>query len=495
MRSYFAFASSSTSLERRGGPFGLGLRTTEVAVSRPDSGGGGPKRDLVFARIAHQFRWVARAETSMAAFANTFGSRVAFFVVNLATGVLVARTLAPAGRGEQAAIVLWPGLLCGLATLGVPVALRYQLRRTPERERELFSTALVLALVLGTIAAAVGALAVPHWLGGHRYPPQVGRYAQLAMLFAIPLMISYTLQAFLEGSGAFNRANAMYVLPALATLAILGALLVLHRLTPYTSALAYLIPPVTLPLFWQWRARAYVRFPIGNFLPAARDLLSYGTRAYGIDVLVKLTYQIDQTLVIRFLAAGELGIYVVALNIARSLNVVASSLFIVLFPKASGLEHEAAIELVERAARVTLAIALVAAACIALVLPAILPLLYGQAFVRSVRVAQVLLLDTALLDSGAILAQAFLSTGRPGVVTVTQAAALATAVPLLVVLVPRLGVLGAALALFASTICRLAFLLGCYPIVLRRPPPRLILTRNDIRFVLDRIGARAEKPA
>ena len=429
----------------------------------------------------------------MAAVANTLGSRVAFFVVSLGTGVLVARSLAPAGRGEQAAIVLWPAFLCGLATFGVPVALRYQLRRNPERERELFSTALALALVFGLVAAAVGAIAVPHWLGGHRYPPQVARFAQLAMLFAIPLMLSYVVQAFLEGSGHFAKANSMYFLPALTTLAILLVLLLLHRLTAYTSAIAYLLPPVALPVWWQWQMRDYVRFPVRDFAGTVRSLLSYGVRAYGIDVLVKLTYQIDQALVIRFLAARELGIYVVALNVARSLNVVASSLFIVLFPKASGLDEEEAIDLVGRAARVTLAIAFAAAAAVALTLPFVLPLLYGRAFTGSVRVAQVLLLDTVLLDTGGILAQAFLSTGRPGIVTVMQATALGAAVPLLIVLVPRFGVLGAAVALLASTILRLLFLLACYPLVLRRPPPQLLLSPSDVRFVLSRIGARAER--
>jgi O-antigen/teichoic acid export membrane protein len=241
--------------------------------------------------------------------------------------------------------------------------------------------------------------------------------------------------------------------------------------------------------------RGHVHFPIPDFAATARRLLSYGTRAYGIDVLVKLTYQIDQTLVIRFLAAGELGIYVVALNVARSLNVVASSLFIVLFPKAAGLEPDHALELVARATRVTLVVGLSAAGCLALALPFLLPLLYGRAFEPSIRIAQVLLLDTALLDTAGILAQAFLSTGRPGIVTIMQATALGTAVPLLFFLVPRLGVLGAALALLASTVLRLAFLLVCYPLVLRQSPPRLLLTPSDVRFVLARVGAQSKKAA
>jgi O-antigen/teichoic acid export membrane protein len=443
----------------------------------------------MLARIAGGLRWFGRADTFSSAFANTFGSRIAFFIVSLGTGVLVARSLAPEGRGEQAAIVLWPGLLCGLATLGVPVALRYYLKREPERQIELFSSALALALLLGSMAAAIGIAVIPHWLG--RYPPAVAHFAQTAMLFAIPLMLSYTLQGFLEASGRFGRANSIYFLPSVATLLLLVALLAFHRLTPFTSALAYLVPQVALPAWWQWRMREYVRFPVPAFRATARRLLSYGWRAYGLDVLFKLTYQIDQTLVITFLGARELGIYTVGLSVARSLNVVASSLYIVLFPKASALEPEQAIALVSRAGRITLAVALVAATSIGLALPFLLPLLYGRAFFESIHVAQVLLVDTALLDTGGILMQAFLSTGRPGIVTLMQGTALATAVPLLVVLVPRFGVLGAALALLGSTIVRLAFLLTCYPVVLHEPPPRLVMTYEDVRLLLSRMRVRA----
>jgi O-antigen/teichoic acid export membrane protein len=244
-------------------------------------------------------------------------------------------------------------------------------------------------------------------------------------------------------------------------------------------------------MWWLWKVRAYVEFPVRGFAATARRLLSYGTRAYGLDVLLKLTYQIDQTFVITFLGAKELGLYVVAVSVARSLNVVGSSLFIVLLPKASGLEPAHAVELVGRATRVTLALALAAAGFIALALPLVLPLLYGRAFDPSIRIAQIVLLDTALLDTSGILMQAFLSTGRPAVVTVMQAAALLTALPLLAALVPRLGVLGAALALLTSTFVRFGFLLTCFPLVLRRRPPGLILTRADVNFVMARIGERS----
>jgi hypothetical protein len=44
-------------------------------------------------------------------------------VVNLATGIIVARGLAPTGRGEQAAMSVWPTTLSFLFLVSLPTSL------------------------------------------------------------------------------------------------------------------------------------------------------------------------------------------------------------------------------------------------------------------------------------------------------------------------------------------------------------------------------------
>ncbi|HEX9002882.1 MAG TPA: polysaccharide biosynthesis protein, partial [Blastocatellia bacterium] len=52
--------------------------------------------------------------------------------INTATGIITARMLRPDGRGELAAMILWPVFLANALTLGVPSSLVYNLRREPE---------------------------------------------------------------------------------------------------------------------------------------------------------------------------------------------------------------------------------------------------------------------------------------------------------------------------------------------------------------------------
>ena len=75
---------------------------------------------------------------------------------------------------------------------------------------------------------------------------------------------------------------------------------------------------------------------------------------------------------IHFLSAASFGLYAVALNIARTLGIFATSLSTVLFPKASGLEARDAVALVGRSARLTLAVTTLAGGIFYLILPIVI---------------------------------------------------------------------------------------------------------------------------
>jgi O-antigen/teichoic acid export membrane protein len=100
-----------------------------------------------------------------------------------------------------------------------------------------------------------------------------------------------------------------------------------------------------------------------------------------------------------------------------------------------------------------------------------------------VGIAQLLTLEAVLAGLVLVLAQAFMALGRPGFVTVTQFVGLAILLPGMLVLLPRFGLVGAAISLLVSTTTRLALLLFSYPIILGVPLPNLIPTRDDFESV------------
>src|SRR5580658_6318640 len=104
--------------------------------------------------IAQAVEYPPRPHHGLRAVVQSIVSKVAILALQAATGILTARTLGPAGRGELAAMILWPLFVASVTTLGVPNSLIYHLRRRPEERGQLIANGFVLAAVLGIIAAA-----------------------------------------------------------------------------------------------------------------------------------------------------------------------------------------------------------------------------------------------------------------------------------------------------------------------------------------------------
>jgi len=407
-------------------------------------------------------------------------------VVNLATGVIVARALAPAGRGEQAAMGVWSATLSSLFLIGLPVSLLYNARRFPEERRKLYSTALVLVTVLGFVAIAVGEFVVPLFLT--KYSWDVVTFSRLMLVFTLPMMLLLLFQASLEVRSDFSTSNLIRYVPPVLTLGALIVLELLHRLTPYTAVVAYALPPAFMCVYIGWRLRAEFTLRLNDFAATAKRLLRYGGQSYTIDLIGQFSMQTAQLLVVGELNAAELGLYSVALNVSRIINVLHISLNVVLFPKASSLSTEAILALTGRAARISTALTIAMGVFFMLVIPVLLPLLYGREFRGAVMITSILIFEVIVSGVTSVLAQAFMATGRPGAVAIMQGAGTLLAIPLMLVLIPRFGIVGAASALLVSTCTRFVFIMSSFPYLLHAKPPGLFLLRGDVHYLRDRLA-------
>jgi O-antigen/teichoic acid export membrane protein len=417
----------------------------------------------------------------MAAVAQTLFANVFILGINFGTGVITARLLGPLGRGEQAAIILWPQALALTTTLGLPSALLYNLRRHPERASQLFSAALLMGTLMGVIATVAGVLFIPRWLT--QYSPEVVHFAQWAMFIAPLMLLSVIFNFVLQAREEFTIYNAVRYLNPLATLLVLIVLALIYDLTPFNAALAYLLP--TVPIFLWMLVRLWRLYrPTWRGLGwATKRLTSYGVRSYGVDLLGQLSTYLDRAFVVVLLTPASMGLYTVALSLAQMLNVFSNATVSVLFPKASGRSVEEAASLAGRAARGSVTMTALAAGGLGILSPWALSMVYGREFLDAIHVFKLLLFVMVLRSVTYVLVQTFMAVGRPELVTVLQIAGLALSVPLLLVLVPRYGLEGVGAALLISAAVRFVAVLASFPLILKVRVPRLILTSADLAAI------------
>jgi O-antigen/teichoic acid export membrane protein len=384
---------------------------------------------------------------------HTLAANVLIQAINAGTGILTARVLLAQGRGELAAIILWPQFLAYMLTLGTPVSLVYQIKRHPDERGALIGAALVLGLIMGLIAMLIGTLGIPFWL--HQYSPQDIRQAQFLMALAPVSLVGILLVVTAQANESFAVYNLVRYLPPMLTLVVLGVLAVAHRLDVAAAAWTYML--AGLPVFgWNlWWVRRHFRPSLHGWRDATRKLLSYGLRAWGSDLLGTISGQLDRLLVVGLLVPSDMGLYVVAQSLAGLLALLPNAIVPVLLPRAAGRPVLAALESVRQAAVLTLGAMLAAAVPLFFFGGLLLRVVYGAEFGAATAVFQLFLLQGVLAGVASVLTQALLATGRPGTVSLLQALALVTAAPLLVVLIPWLGLVGAGVALVCSTAMQL----------------------------------------
>jgi O-antigen/teichoic acid export membrane protein len=420
---------------------------------------------------------------SAAAVAQSVGAKLLIVVINAATGILCARVLQPAGRGELAAMILWPMFLAGVLTFGIPSALTFRLRSSPEDNSRLLGAGLLCAFLLGSAGALIGVIFLHSWIS--QYSPEVVLFARVFVLSTPVAALVYAGKAALESRGDFGASNLLLTASPLLTLATLVILWRTGTLTPITAACAYVfvgIPPLAWMLLRLWRS---FRPGLTQFWDSSRLLSTYGMRAYGVDLCGTMAQYVDQALVVRMLEPGMMGTYVVALSLSRVLNAFHTSVVMVLFPKAVNQPAHTIREMTGRAARMSTLLTIVTGAGVAFFGPYLLSLLYGKNYIAATNVLRILVLEVILSGATLVLSQAFMALGRPGINTALQAIGLALTLPLMFLLVPRFGIVGAGLALLISTSARLIFVLVSFPLFLRMDVPHILPKIQDLRFMVN----------
>jgi O-antigen/teichoic acid export membrane protein len=196
------------------------------------------------------------------------------------------------------------------------------------------------------------------------------------------------------------------------------------------------------------------------------------------------------------ISASDMGRYVVALGLSRTLNSVYQASAAVLFPRCIGMTKSESFLTTVRMTVATTLVAVPVAAFLWLFGSSLLRLLYGADYVIATTLLQLLTAEAILSGVTTLMSQSFMAMGRPGTVTLLQTVGLAGTVPLLLFLVPRLGTVGAGVALLSTAVLRLFLLLGCYVWLAKRLPqmrdlrPLVGSVQADLRKLLAHFAGR-----
>jgi O-antigen/teichoic acid export membrane protein len=181
-----------------------------------------------------------------------------------------------------------------------------------------------------------------------------------------------------------------------------------------------------------------------------RSTLSFGLRGYIGNVLQFFNYRLDMFILNYFLGPASVGIYAVSVRLAELLWYLPNAVGFVIFPRAAASKPEEMNVFTPRVFRATLGLTALGALGLAFVGRPVINLVFSSAFVGAFIPMLVLLPGVVLLGGAKVLTNELAGRGYPHYNSLNAGLALILTVVLDLVLIPRYGVVGAALASSAA---------------------------------------------
>lgn len=371
--------------------------------------------------------------------------------LTLSAGIIVARALGPELKGQAALLMLIAQSLSMVFSLGLGSAFSFYTAKSTFAPREILSAAIGMGAVLGGIGLGLFFLTWPlHgdvWQG-------IPRSLILAAAILTPgYIVANFLFRILVGDGKIYEVNLVSFSRSTANFALIVTLVwtIPLGLAGFMGAQYFALMAQFVLLCWFLRKDlAPTRF-WSNALLA--DSLRYGLKSHALLLINFLNYRVDLILIAFFTDMKTVGFYSLAVGMAELMWLVPESTIAPLFSKVAKSATVSRSDITLRTVRWSLLfLAFLALGGICFGKLFIL-LLYGSEYLPVYQPFLFMLPGVCLFPVFKLITIDLAARGKPGIGAIASATALATNLVANVLLIPRLGAAGAAVATSLSYTC------------------------------------------
>jgi O-antigen/teichoic acid export membrane protein len=356
--------------------------------------------------------------------------------------------------------------LLGVLDMGLSTTLSRQLARlsaSPDAKGEARRLVRTMEVVYWTTGAAVGAgiiaispLIAHHWVHSERIPPETVRHS--IMIMGCVAAFEWPAALYSGGLTGLQRQVTLNVIRGgVGTLQALGAALIVWLISPTVIAYfawqaAMMIVQAALLARALWWSLEPGGGPAKFDVALLRKNSAFAAGMTGIAFLATILTQLDKVILSRFLTLEEFGYYALAFNVANAVGMLVQPIFVAVFPRLSQValtgDEGAAASLYHRTCQLLSVVVVPAAATIILFSREALVLWLRNPITadRTYGLLSVVLIGSVLNGIATMPFMLQLAYGWTRLSVVKNLLAVAVSVPLLLLLITRLGAMGGAIA-------------------------------------------------
>lgn len=372
------------------------------------------------------------------------------------TSIVISRTLGPADKGIYSFALLIPTAGAQLLNLGLSSANIYFLGRNRLASGPLVGNALLFSMCAGGVSALLLLLLSP-WIRTHFLSGVTEFHIYLAIPLIPGLILHDMVTNFLLADRKMLQVGSVQIVQPIVYLLCLIFFYYADQISVLTALISYVAGffiSFLMGLFFLITGRYLTSFAVNLVL--LRQTLQFGIKQHLGTIFQILNYRVDMLFIAAMLTDADLGFYSVSVMVAETVWRLPGTIGTVLYAKIAADPDKDNAQFASLICRTTVLITLLIVVLLFFASEILIPLLYSTAFYPSVRALQLLLPGVLFLAVAKILNSLIVGTGKPELPTIAAGVSLVVMVVFDLLLIPTMGINGAAIA---TSLCYLAS--GC----------------------------------
>ncbi len=378
---------------------------------------------------------------------SVFGSNLAVTACSLLIGIILSRILGAAGYGLYSSIIVVPLLVIGFTQLGIRRATMYHLAAKKLPENSIVSAVFILLLITSLLSILITGLIFLFSESRNADP-----IILTLIMIAVPFVLCNVFAGgIFLGKHEILRANILNAGPTILNLIFVIFFVWVLRLSVRGAFIALFLGNICMFFFVFVFIRKSYNITWKYHERIMKSMVRLGI-VFALSIFImQLNYRVDILLLKKYSTLEQIGLYSLAVQIAEQLWHVPYAIeTIVLTRSAAATDEQASNRTVASIMRVSFLISIFFGGIVYLVVPYLIPLIFGSEFAKSVPMIRGILPGVLLLVVFRILNSRLAGMCKPQVAIYSFIPALIINLLLNILWIPRFGGMGAVWATNAS---------------------------------------------
>lgn len=373
----------------------------------------------------------------------TLISNIIIICIGFFTSWVISRTLGAELQGVYNLAILIPNLMYNFLNFGQDTSTMFFLSNKTINKSDLIDNMIPVSIFYTIISTLLGTLFI--FLLKDSMFTEVSNNTLIFALIISPLtFLNNNLTAVLKSEGEFFSVNKVQVINKIIYFLICTILFFIVDVNIVIFA-NIIILSISIISLWKKIGIKSIRIKFNK--EYQKKNISYGFKGYLANMITFLNYRLD-TFIIKALSKSTMtvGQYGVSVTLAEQVWVFASAISSVMFPYITSIEND---EDKSKVTSLTFKIVMVVTFMAIIVLffaSNLIRFVYGEDYYGSIIPLKILLIGVFSLSLGKILANDIASRGKPELNALSNLMGLLVNVIFNILLIPRFGIAGAAMA-------------------------------------------------